>query len=450
MDLSQFIFIELEEGGKAVEVLRPGTFIDRNGKTVEIAEEDLDAFVANFEEGAAGQDVPVDVLHERAEAAGWVKRIFREGEKLLAEVEWNELGMQLVGDKVYRYLSATIDMGKKLIKSISLVNFPAIKGLSPVELSEGVYSLEETRSISVSDYLQAKIHQSFTNMADDLASSGQLTVEERIELSGAIGEALEAFRSNVGEAGVKMLQVKVEGPTVWFEEENIELIIRKEENEIVLYSADGEKVLGRFPFGEGEEYADEATAREAAQEREREIQYFKHREGAESDDNESGTMTEAELQELREQIRGEIEAELAEKEQTLAELREQVRKDVEAELEERFAERQKLVEFAEEVAGREGLALSVKPDELVEALEAIPAGAEREKMMEILKAPIVDLGERGSGREGRGGKKALEEPYAGQLREWLAGGYELSEWFKINADVVGEQEDYELSEFEKK
>jgi len=216
-----------------------------------------------------------------------------------------------------------------------------------------------------------------------------------------------------------------------------------------LYSADGEKVLGRFPFGEGEEYKDEATAREAAQKREREIQYFKHREGAELDDKESGIMTEAELQELREKIRGELEAELAEKEQTLAELREQVRKDVEAELEERFAERQKLVEFAEEVCGRKGLALSVKPEEMVEALEAIPAGAERDKMMEILKAPIVDLGEWGSGREGAGGKKKLEEPYAGQLREWLVAGFELEEWFRENADIVGERGDYELSAFEK-
>ena len=389
MDFSQFIFIELEEGAKAVEVLRPGTFKDRNGQVVEIAEEDLDAFVANFEAGTAGQDVPVDVLHERAEAAGWVKRIFREGETLLAEIDWNELGTQLVGDKVYRYLSATIDMGKKLIKSISLVNFPAVKGLAAVELAEGVYGLEETRSISVSDYLQAQIHRSFTVMADDLAASGQLTVEERIELSGAIGEALEAFRSNLGEAGAKMLQVKVEGPTVWFEER------------------------------------------------------------AESDDKENGTMTEAELQELREQIRKEIEAEMAEEQKTRVELTEQVRKEVEAELEERFAERQKLVEFAAEVCGREGLALSVKPDEMVEALEGIPAGAERERVMEILKAPIIDLGERGSGREGAGGKKKLEEPYAGQLRDWLAAECELEEWFKLNEDLVGAADEYELSAFEK-
>ena len=395
MDLSQFIFIELAEGGKAVEVLRPGTFRDRNGQVVEIAEEDLDAFVANFEAGAAGQDVPVDVLHERAEAAGWVKRLFREGETLLAEIDWNALGTQLVGDKVYRYLSATIDMAQKLIKSISLVNFPAVKGLAPVELSEGVYTL--TRSPGL--------------------------------VRAIINAVTTAFLSEKEEEG------------------DVELVIRKEEDEIVVYTADGERVLGRFPFGEGTEYADEEAARAAAQEREREVRYFK-KEAAESDDKESGAMTEEELREMREQIRGEIEAEMAEEAQTLAEMREQVKAELEVELEERFAERQKLVEFAEEVCGREGLALSVKPDEVVEALEAIPAGPERERVMEILKAPIVEMGERGSGREGRGGKRALEEPYAGQLREWLAAGFELGAWFEENADVVGAQGDYELSEFE--
>jgi len=396
VDFSQFIFIELEEGAKAVEVLRPGTFVDRNGKTVEIAEEDLDAFVANFEAGTAGQDVPVDVLHERAEAAGWVKRIFREGETLLAEIDWNELGTQLVGDKVYRYLSATIDMAQKLIKSISLVNFPAVKGLAPVELAEGVYGLKESPGL---------------------------------------------IRAIINAVTAVLLSEKEEG--------DAELVIRKEESEIVLYSADGEKVLGRFPFGEGREYKDEAMAREAAQKREREIQYFKHQ-GAESDDDkESGTMTEAELQELREQIRKEIEAEMAEEQKTRVELTEQVRKEVEAELEARFAERQKLVEFAEEVCGRKGLALSVKPDEMVEALEALPAGPERERVMEILKAPIVEMGERGSGREGAGGKKTLEEPYAGQLREWLAAECDLEEWFKLNEDLVGAADEYELSAFEK-
>jgi hypothetical protein len=59
------------------------------------------------------------------------------------------------------------------------------------------------------------------------------------------------------------------------EEELIE-VIKKEDNAIVLYDKDGEKVLGRFPFGEGKKYKNEETAREAAKKREKEIQAFKH------------------------------------------------------------------------------------------------------------------------------------------------------------------------------
>jgi hypothetical protein len=61
------------------------------------------------------------------------------------------------------------------------------------------------------------------------------------------------------------------------EEVSLQEMVKKEGNEVILYSKDGDKVLGRFKFGDGEKYADEGAAREAAMKREKEIQYFKHR-----------------------------------------------------------------------------------------------------------------------------------------------------------------------------
>jgi hypothetical protein len=136
------ILAEPEQAGRPVEFLRLGTFTDAGGRQVEITEEVLDGLVASFSAGAAGQDVPIDILHERREAAGWVRRIYRQGKKLLADVEWNALGQQLVGDRVYRYLSATIDLAGQVLRSISLVNFPAVKGLRPVELAEALFAGE--------------------------------------------------------------------------------------------------------------------------------------------------------------------------------------------------------------------------------------------------------------------------------------------------------------------
>lgn len=49
------------------------------------------------------------------------------------------------------------------------------------------------------DYLNATIHQTFTCVADDLYKHGFLNREERIALSGAIGEALDTFTKTVAD-----------------------------------------------------------------------------------------------------------------------------------------------------------------------------------------------------------------------------------------------------------
>lgn len=134
-EATQFVLLA-DMNASTVEFLRIGTFVDARGKKVEINDERLQALIANFEQGAAGQEVPIDILHKREEAAGWVQGIQRVGDKLIASVAWNDLGARLVADKVYRYLSATIDLTRNVLRSISLVNFPAVKGLAPVELAE--------------------------------------------------------------------------------------------------------------------------------------------------------------------------------------------------------------------------------------------------------------------------------------------------------------------------
>lgn len=174
--------IDLAEGYEArpVEFLRVGKFVDANGRTVEIDTDKLDALVAGFEQGQAGQDVPIDILHERKEAAGWVRSVYRQGDKLLADVEWNTLGKQLVGDKVYRYLSATIDMARNVLRSISLVNFPAVKGLAAVELVEEVPDAAPPSQLFVSQEGQdtalpaQSLPQETMTMADELTQGAPI------------------------------------------------------------------------------------------------------------------------------------------------------------------------------------------------------------------------------------------------------------------------------------
>jgi len=56
-------------------------------------------------------------------------------------------------------------------------------------------AVDEARNAG--QWFESRLHQTFTNIADDLAGDGHLTREERISLSSAIGDALKAFAARV-------------------------------------------------------------------------------------------------------------------------------------------------------------------------------------------------------------------------------------------------------------
>jgi len=63
--------------------------------------------------------------------------------------QWTSLGRRLIGEKIQRYFSATLDLGKKVILGGTLTNWPATRDktgrvlLRPIELSSGLFSLNE-------------------------------------------------------------------------------------------------------------------------------------------------------------------------------------------------------------------------------------------------------------------------------------------------------------------
>ena len=60
-----------------IEAIRTGQFTDMNGKDVTIDIALLDAIVENFASNKAGQEIPIDLNHERKEAAGWLLGVRR-------------------------------------------------------------------------------------------------------------------------------------------------------------------------------------------------------------------------------------------------------------------------------------------------------------------------------------------------------------------------------------
>jgi hypothetical protein len=62
--------------------------------------------------------------------------------------------------------------------------------------------LQEARNTG--EWLEARIHLMFTEIADGMFGEGRLTRDERLALSSAIGRALDAFRGQVEEAAIQL------------------------------------------------------------------------------------------------------------------------------------------------------------------------------------------------------------------------------------------------------
>lgn len=55
--------------------------------------------------------------------------------------------------------------------------------------------LETQHDPTVGEFLQARVHEAVTVAADKMAQMGVMTTDERIALSSAVGDMLEAFRN---------------------------------------------------------------------------------------------------------------------------------------------------------------------------------------------------------------------------------------------------------------
>lgn len=123
-------------------------------------------------------------------------------------VKWFEKGADLLkwaeGEGYDMTLMDTAAIKKRqycrAIKSVSELFEVSIcnVGMNPRAAATESKSLEiKSKATTISAILQAKIHQSFTVAADELAVRGYMDTEERIALSSAIGDALRLFAQNI-------------------------------------------------------------------------------------------------------------------------------------------------------------------------------------------------------------------------------------------------------------
>lgn len=123
----------------------------------------------------------------RAEAATGVKAI---GVSIRAWVT----GEQGTAEGRDGFIVESIPQGR----SVDIVTQPAAGGaILAVLESIQQHKTSVAEAASVGTYLESRMHMQFTEMADYMYGDGRLTREERITLSGAVGDALAAFVTRI-------------------------------------------------------------------------------------------------------------------------------------------------------------------------------------------------------------------------------------------------------------
>lgn len=188
-----------------VEVLRVGTIFDRNLK---ITPKMLEEFVLNYNDDVVGQQISVNKDHSQGEACGWISGLFVEGNSLMATVEWNKLGQDLIKDDLYKYVSCEFydkyprstdgKVMKNVFVGLALTNTPAMKNQSPLMLSE-IKQYNLTNKVMFEKLLKELLAKDTVLEADySLAESLMEELDEQEALS--YKEDMEALKTKVEES----------------------------------------------------------------------------------------------------------------------------------------------------------------------------------------------------------------------------------------------------------
>lgn len=168
-DAPQEVTLADNSATSQVQIAKTGVFKDPRYGTFKITLADFNKWIANFQmlnRDGGREGLPIDIDHAPekrgdTEAAGWVKRVTIRGSELWASVEWNSLGMQLISDKRYKYLSPSFvgnykdESGKEYgsaLLGVALTNRPFLS-MATVNLSAAAFAdevEEDTRAYSQS------------------------------------------------------------------------------------------------------------------------------------------------------------------------------------------------------------------------------------------------------------------------------------------------------------
>lgn len=126
-------------------------------------------------------------------------RVFSHKREMLAEMA-DVIGTSIAAGAEVSWGEAEGRSGK-IIESLvpsrtNRVDYVTVAGRGG-RISEVLESFQVKEARNVGMWLESRMHSMFTNIADEMFGDGRMTREERIVLSGALGEALTSFTSKV-------------------------------------------------------------------------------------------------------------------------------------------------------------------------------------------------------------------------------------------------------------
>ena len=156
---------------KTINILNAGITKGTKYGDLNITEKQLVECVENFNNNVVGRDISIDMTHLNDDgekpAGAWIKKLWVEGKKLMASVEYTPKAMEMIANKEYKYISVEFapifvnhegrDLCNVLIGA-TLTNRPVIKGLDPLKLSEKLIKEKQRKEkVMTKEEMMAKL-----------------------------------------------------------------------------------------------------------------------------------------------------------------------------------------------------------------------------------------------------------------------------------------------------
>jgi hypothetical protein len=135
-------------------------------------------------------------------------RVYSHKREMLAEMK-DDIGTSIAAAAEISWGEAEGQSGK-IIEALvpsktNRVDYVTVAGRGG-RISEVLEAAKVQEARNVGMWLESRMHSMFTNIADEMFGDGRLTREERITLSGALGDALSSFTATVEGAAPQLFE----------------------------------------------------------------------------------------------------------------------------------------------------------------------------------------------------------------------------------------------------